>query len=47
MDGTPEVVELDVSTWTRLAEVEAYARKFDVTFGTAVKLLVNRGLSHL
>jgi hypothetical protein len=39
-------ITLDLSTWTRLAEVEQYAARAEVTLATAIKNLVNVGLSH-
>jgi hypothetical protein len=37
---------IDVSQWTRIAEVDAYARREGVDRATAVRYLVNAALSH-
>ena len=39
-------VTLDLSTWTRLAELDVYAAIFNVSRATAIQQLVNHGLSH-
>lgn len=37
---------IDVSTWTRLAEVDQYADHRDISREEAIRELVNMGLSH-
>ena len=45
MSGMEPII-VDVSTWTRLAEVEEYARDRGIDLGEAIRQLVNTGLSH-
>jgi S-adenosylmethionine/arginine decarboxylase-like enzyme len=37
---------IEVSTWTRLAEVDAYAGRKGIDRATAINQLVNAALSH-
>lgn len=37
---------IDVSTWTRLTEVEEYAEYRGISREQAIQELVNKGLSH-
>jgi hypothetical protein len=37
---------IDVSTWTRLAEVDEYADYRGISREEAIRELVNKGLSH-
>lgn len=39
-------IEIDLSTWTRRAEVEAIAEARGIPVAEALLLLVNNGLSH-
>lgn len=45
-DRNMESVIIDVSEWTRLAEVSNYARVHRITLEDAIHQLVNSGLSH-
>lgn len=42
-----DTITIDLSTWTRLAELDEYARKRGITLEEAIRILVNAGLSHL
>lgn len=41
-----EPVLIDVSTWTRLSEVDTYAEYRDIPRERAIQELVNKGLAH-
>lgn len=53
MSGEPgnqsddELVEIDLSEWTRRREVLAYAERHQIPVAEAIMRLVNSGLSHL
>lgn len=42
----PKRVTLNVSKWSRVAEVAAYAERRGISVGDAIRELVNAGLSH-
>lgn len=44
---TPEPIIIDLSDWTRLREVDAYALRRGIDRSAAIRELVNSGLSHL
>lgn len=45
--GKYNVIFVNLADWTRLAEVEAYAKARDVDISVAIRELVNHGLSHI
>jgi len=41
-----QLTVLDLTEWTRLAEVDAYAARRGISRAEAIRLLVNQGLSY-